>query len=329
MSVIRWGIIGCGDVTEVKSGPAFAKAANSSLVAVMRRDAAKAEDYARRHGVPRWYGNAQAIIDAPDIDAVYIATRPDSHHDYALRCAAAGKIVYVEKPMAMTHAQCRAMVAACEKYGVPLFVAYYRRALPYLLKVKDLLENGAIGRVCAVHTRHFGRLPPAKELSGDQLPWRFDPAYGNGGIFFETICHAFDIFDFFFGPVTKVRGFAANIAGAYSPEDTVTASYSFASGVIGSGVWCFASDRDDEITEVIGTEGSLTFHPFTFAPIRLLRNGMASAFPIENPPHVQQPLIQSIVDQLNGTGQCPSTGISAARTAWVIDEILKETTDVL
>lgn len=324
MTGIRWGIIGCGDVTEVKSGPAFAKAERSSLVAVMRRDGAKAEDYARRHGVPRWHNDAQAIIEAPDIDAVYIATRPDSHHDYTLRCAAAGKAVYVEKPMAMTHGQCLAMIAACEKHGVPLFVAYYRRAMPYLLKVGELLDAGAIGRVCAVQTRHFGRLPPKAEIGEGRLPWRVDPAFGNGGIFFETICHNFDILDFFFGPITRVQGFATNIAGAYPPEDTVTASYSFSSGVIGSGVWCFASDRDEEVTEVIGTEGSLTFHPFSFAPIRLVQNGSVHEFAIANPAHVQQPLIQSIVDELTGFGRCPSTGTSAARTAWVIEEILKD-----
>jgi predicted dehydrogenase len=324
MKTIRWGIIGCGDVTEVKSGPGFAKADNSTLIAVMRRDGAKAQDYARRHGVPRWHDDAQAIIDAPDIDAVYIATRPDSHHDYTLRCAAAGKAVYVEKPMAMNHAQCLAMITACQQHGVPLFVAYYRRAMPYLLKVKDLLESGAIGRICAVQTRHFGRLPPVADLAGSQLPWRLDPAFGSGGIFFETACHAIDLLDFFFGPITQVQGFAANIAGAYPPEDTVTASYVFASGVIGSGVWCFASDRDDEVIEVIGTAGSLTFHPFSFAPIRVTQNGAIKEFPISNPAHVQQPLIQSIVDELNGNGHCPSTGLSAARTAKVIDIILQD-----
>ncbi|MDR3435340.1 Gfo/Idh/MocA family oxidoreductase [Telmatospirillum sp.] len=324
MKEIRWGIIGCGDVTEVKSGPAFAKATNSTLVAVMRRNSALAEDYARRHGVPRWHDDAEAIIGAPDIDAVYIATRPDSHHDYTLRCAKAGKAVYVEKPMAMTHAQCQEMVAACKAANVPLFVAYYRRAMPYMLKVKDLLDGGAIGRVAAVQVRHFARLPPVGERTGGTLPWRVDPAFGNGGIFFETVCHAIDILDFFFGEITGTRGFAANVAGAYPPEDTVTASFAFASGVTGCGLWCFATDRESDEIEVVGTDGSLSFHPFSFLPIRLTRASEVSEFPIVNPNHVQQPLIQTIVNELNGVGRCPSTGLSAARTARVIEEILKD-----
>src|SRR5213592_2609043 len=97
--VVRWGIIGCGDVTEVKSGPGFQKAERSSLVAVMRRNGALAADYSRRHGVPKWYDDADALIADPEVDVVYVATPPSSHMDYALRVARAGKPVYVEKPM--------------------------------------------------------------------------------------------------------------------------------------------------------------------------------------------------------------------------------------
>src|ERR1700690_3284048 len=105
-AVVRWGIIGCGDVAEVKSGPGFQKAAGSQLVAVMRRRGDLAADYARRHGVPRWYDDARALIDDPEVDAVYIATPPDSPAASALRAAAAGKPAYVEKPMARHGAEC-------------------------------------------------------------------------------------------------------------------------------------------------------------------------------------------------------------------------------
>src|ERR1043165_6013444 len=127
---VRWGIIGCGDVTEVKSGPAFQKADGSALVAVMRRDAKKAEDYARRHNVPRWYADADALIADKDVSAVYIATPPSSHKEYTLKAAKARKPVLVEKPMAMSASECDDMIAACRDAGVPLRVAYYRRRLP-------------------------------------------------------------------------------------------------------------------------------------------------------------------------------------------------------
>src|SRR3954468_2626810 len=144
MSTIRWGIVGCGDVTEVKSGPGFQKAEGSELVAVMRRDAAKAQDYARRHGVQRAYDRAEDLIADPQVDAVYVATPPSTHAELALAVAAAGKPCLVEKPMARNHAECLQMVEVFAAQGLPLWVAYYRRALPRFVLVRDLLADGAI-----------------------------------------------------------------------------------------------------------------------------------------------------------------------------------------
>src|SRR5690625_1222950 len=137
METVRWGIIGVGHVTEVKSGPGFQQAERSELVAVMRRHGERAADYARRHGVPRWYDDADALIADPEVDAVYIATPPDSHAEYAVRVLEAGKPVYVEKPMARTAAECEQMLSASRRSGLPVFVAYYRRAMPRFVKVKE------------------------------------------------------------------------------------------------------------------------------------------------------------------------------------------------
>lgn len=324
MKTIRWGMIGCGDVAEVKSGPGFYKAGHSQLAAVMRRNGALAADFARRHNVSRWHDDADAIIGAPDIDAVYIATLTDSHRDYALRCAAAGKAVYVEKPMGMNHAECVEMIAACRAAGVPLWVGYYRRALPRFLAVRELIANGAIGDVRMVVTRQFQQLPPAAQLEGSSLPWRIDPALSGGGFFFEMACHHLDFLDYLFGPVESVRAFADNQAGAYRPEDVVVASMRFASGIYASGAWCFSSDVDEEYNEIIGTRGRIRYSSVNPVPIVVSRGATREEIAIGDPSHVHQPLIQSIVDELNGNGHCPSTGESAARTAWVMDEILDE-----
>jgi predicted dehydrogenase len=321
---IRWGMIGCGNVAEVKSGPAFYKADHSTLVAVMRRNASLAEDFARRHGVGRWHSDADAIIQASDIDAVYIATTTDSHHGYALRCAAAGKAVYVEKPMAMSHAQCQDMVAACHQAGVPLWVGFYRRALPRFLQLKDILQSGVLGDIRAVVSRQSQRPPTAEQLQSHFVAWRTDAARSGGGFFFEAVCHTFDIFDFLLGPIETVQGMASNQAGLWKSEDMVTANYRFASGVLGSGAWCFAADRDEEYQEIIGSQGRVRFSVYKAVPMVLTVGGKVEEIPVEDPPHVHQPLVQTIVDEMNGRGQCPSTGESAARTAWVVDEILKD-----
>jgi len=324
MRTIRWGMIGCGDVTEKKSGPGFAKAAHSELVAVMRRNGALAADYSRRHGVPRWHDDADAIIRADDIDAVYIATLTDTHCEYALRCAAAGKPVYVEKPMAMDHPKCLEMIAACRVSGVPLWVGYYRRALPRFLAVRELVAKGAIGEIRAVISRHFQRPPAAEQFAGGAVPWRVDPELSGGGFFFEGACHTFDFLDFMFGPIVEVRALAGNQAGAYRPEDIVSATYRFASGAFGSGTWCYTADFDEEYNEIVGDGGRIRFSTTQPVPIRIYNGDAVEELPAGDPDHVHQPLIQTIVDELNGSGRCPSTGESGARTAKVMEAILAD-----
>ena len=322
MKTIRWGIIGCGDVTEVKSGPALYKAAHSSLVAVMRRDGRHAQDYARRHGVARWHDDAEPILRADDIDAVYVATTPDTHRDYVLRCAAAGKPVLVEKPMALDGAQCDDMIDACAKARVPLWVAYYRRALPRFVAVRDLVRDGTIGEVRMVLSRQLQPLRDAAEANPNSPPWRIDAARSGGGLFVDVMTHTLDFLDFVFGPIESVHGFAVNAGRAYRAEDVVTATYRFASGVLGSGAFCYAADRDEEWNEIVGSRGRLRFSTTKPLPIRVERGDDVEELAIGDPPHVHQPLVQTIVDELNGRGLCPSTGESGARTTRVVDAIL-------
>jgi predicted dehydrogenase len=328
MRTIRWGIIGCGDVTEVKSGPALQRASHSRLVAVMRRNGALAEDYARRHGVPRWYDSAQRLIDDPEVDAFYIATPPASHSEYTLRCAQAGKPIYVEKPMARSFAECQAMIDACRAAGVPLFVAYYRRALPRFRKIKELVESGAIGEVRFVNVTLYQQLMPAV-ANAQALPWRVVPEIAGGGLFVDLASHMLDFLDYLLGPIRAAHGFAANQAGRYPAEDIVSGAFVFASGVQGVGSWCFSAyDRCDR-TEIVGSAGTISYATFESRPVILTTATDRTEFVFDDPPHIQQPLIQTVVDELNGLGACPSSGESAARTSWVMDEMVKGFAEVI
>jgi 1,5-anhydro-D-fructose reductase (1,5-anhydro-D-mannitol-forming) len=321
MATIRWGIIGVGNVTEVKSGPGFRKARNSSLVAVMRRNAALAEDYARRHGVPKWYDDAQRLIDDPEVDAVYIATPPDSHASYTQMVAAAGKPVYVEKPMGRTLAECETMIEACRLANVPLFVAYYRRAMPRLRKIKELVDAGAVGEVRSVQMSLHRRL----HLVGDKPPpWRVVPEIAGGGHFVDLASHMLDFLDYVLGPIREARGFAVNQAGEYPAEDHVAASFTFESGVVGVGDWCFSAFQNTDRTEIVGTQGKIVYSVFDETLLELVTADGTEIFAIPYPEHVQQPLIQTIVDQLNGEGICPSTGDSAIRATRIMDQLLAE-----
>lgn len=320
---VRWGIIGCGDVTEVKSGPAFQKVENSELVAVMRRTGELAKDYAKRHNVPKWYDNAEALINDPDIDAVYIATPPESHKEYTIKAAKAGKPVYVEKPMALNFAECQEMIAACEAAGVPLYVSYYRRALPRFLKIKELLENKAIGDVRFVSTTQYQQAL-VNEVGSKNTPWRVQPDLAGGGLFFDLASHTIDMLDFLLGPIKAVQGFASNQAGNYRAEDIVTGTYLFETGVHGVGNWCFSAFEDVDMNEIVGNKGKIAFSTFGNDPIVVTTADGSEEFSFELPQHVHQPLIETIVADLTGDRcQCPSRGLTGARTSWVMDEMVK------
>lgn len=318
---IRWGILGCGDVTERKSGPALQKADGSELVAVMRRDAAKAEDYAARHNVPFWTTDAAELILRPDVDIVYIAAPPGVHHELALEVCAAGKLCYVEKPMARSARECREMVEAFQNADLPLFVAYYRRMLPRFLTVKHLLESGEIGVLTGVS--YVFRSPRQKDYDPQNLPWRLNAQDAGAGLFLDLGSHLLDAFDWIFGPLENVAGLARNRATPIDVEDSVAMSFS-AQGAPGVASWNFAAfDRADAI-EIQGTEGKITLSCFGGETVKLETAQGIEEFAGELPPHVHGPLVQTIVDELRGNGQCPSTGQSAWRTSEVMDTVLTE-----
>jgi len=319
---IRWGMIGCGAVAEVKSGPGFYKSNDSSLAAVTSADKEMTRSFAQRHGVPRTYDTTEQLLADPEIDAVYIATPPSSHKALSLLVANAGKHVYVEKPMAMRFDECREIVEACEKQGVRLFVAFYRRAMPRFLKVKEWLESGAIGEVRVVRAVQHQR-PAREDLSRETLPWRLKPEVSGGGKFLDMGIHTLDMLDFWFGAIEEVHGIASNDAGLYEVEDTVTATWRHASGVQGSGSWCYVCGDGEDYVEIVGSKGRIEFEFFSDAPLRLINASGLEEENIPNPPHVQQPFIQSIVDDLNGVAPCPGNVESAVRSTWVADEVLK------
>jgi len=320
--IVKWGIIGCGDVTEVKSGPAFQKVDNSELIAVMRRNGEKAADYAKRHHVPKWYDDAAALINDPDINAIYIATPPSSHAEYAIKTMKAGKPVYVEKPMAMNAEECEQMVNSSQETGMPLFVAYYRRALPMFVKLKGLIDMNAIGDVKMINLiLHWTAKP--EELDGS-AGWRVDPSISGGGHFHDLAAHQLDYLEYVFGPIKEVKGLATNQAGLYQVEDAVTAVFQFDSGLMGTGSWCFTvpEKQTSDVTEIIGSKGRISFSFFSNTVLHIETETMVENFDIPHPNHVHQPLVDLVVKELRGEGICPSTGETGMRASMLMDKIV-------
>lgn len=322
--MINWGIIGCGNVTELKSGPAFNKVPGSRIAAVMRRNRDLAEDYARRHHVPKFYTDANDLINDDDVNAVYIATPPGSHAEYAIKVLRAGKPVYIEKPMALNHEECTAINETSEKYGVPVFVAYYRRTLPGFLKIKSLIDSGEIGKPRFANFQIYN-YPSEAEKAG-RLPWRVIPEISGAGHFFDLGSHQLDYLDFLFGPVIKVSSLAVNQANNYSAEDFVSAQFLFRDNIIGTGIWSFSvsPEGNRDYFEIAGEKGIIKTSTFTWEPIVLVNGNGRREFQHERPENIQLHLIEQIVSSLSGKGEVVSTGISAARTSWVMDQVIKE-----
>lgn len=324
MKEIGWGFIGCGEVTEKKSGPAFNEMPGSHVVAVMSRNAEKAESYAKRHNIKKWYTDPLELINDPEINAIYIATPPSSHATFAIMAMKAGKPVYIEKPLAASYEDCARINRISELTGVPCFVAYYRRYLPYFQKVKQIIQSGAIGTPANVQIRFS--VPP-RDLdykSNGSLPWRLQPDIAGGGYFYDLAPHQLDLIQDIFGVITRAHGYCSNMAKLYKAEDTISACFYFENGLPGSGSWCFVghqSAKEDRI-EVIGEKGMLSFSVYNYSPIQLVTSEGRSSIVVPNPPYVQLPIIRSVIEHLQGIGICECTSVSATPVNWVMDRIL-------
>lgn len=324
METIKWGIIGCGDVTEVKSGPAFNKVPNSSLVAVMRRDGAKAADYAIRHGVPKWYDDAAQLINDPEVNAIYIATPPLQHEDYTMMAIAAGKPVYVEKPMTLNAAAAIRMNEAALRNNIKLSVAHYRRAQPVFLKVKELLTNNAIGAVRFASLQML-QPPSSKLIAGSATNWRLDPAISGGGLFHDLAPHQLDLLIYFFGEAQYATGIAVNQANLSAADDLVTGHILFKNGVVFNGTWCFTVAQEDQkdVCEITGSAGTISFPVFE-STITLHKDGLTETFTFDALPHVQQPMIEKVTEYFLGKGPNPCSAAQAILSMELMDSFTKQ-----
>ena len=324
MKLISWGFIGCGEVAELKSGPAFNDVEGSHVEAVMSRSKERASSYAERHGIKKWYTDAQKLIDDPAVNAIYIATPPSSHATFAIMAMRAGKPVYVEKPLASSYEDCARINRISEETGVPCFVAYYRRYLPYFQHVKKIIEDGRIGNLTHVQVR-FSTPPREQDYNTpEKLPWRLQPEIAGGGYFYDLAAHQLDLLQDFFGVIVRAHGYCTNRAHLYNAEDTVSACFKFENGLVGSGSWCFVgheSAREDRI-EVVGEQGMVSFSVFDYKPIHLITSTGEEHFEVANPAYVQLPIITAVIHDLQGFGLCRCTSVSATPVNWAMDRIL-------
>ena len=319
MTAIKWGIIGCGDVTELKSGQAYNKIADSSLVAVMRRDGEKAADYARRHNVAKWYSDAEELMADPDVNSVSIATPPSSHLEYAKRAIAKGLNVYVEKPVTRNAAEAIEIAEVVKQSGAKLTVAHYRRAVPMFLHVKSLLDAATIGEIRIVQIRMWqNREPKVPTYPGTN--WRLDPEVSGGGYFHDLAPHQLDLMLYFFGEPEQYSGCSLNQANNSPADDHVCGYIVFKNKVVVNGSWCFNVTESETVDscEIIGTKGKITF-PFFGAFVTCKTEESEETIKFTHPMHIQQPMIEKIVAYFKDEGPNPCSIDEAVVLMKIID----------
>ena len=321
--MINWGIIGCGDVTEIKSGPAFRKVKNSSLVAVMRRDAAKAKDYADRHNVAKWYTEAGKLINDADVNAIYIATPPSSHEEYTIAALNAGKPVYVEKPMTVNTAAAMRMMNAANEKNIKLVVAHYRREQPMFKKIKQLLAENTIGDIRFIRLELYRKSLTKEELQVPKMAWRVDPEVAGGGLFHDLAPHQLDLMYYFFGEADKTTGTSLNKEGLYNADDIVAGNIVFKNGVLFNGLWCFnvREGYEKDICEIVGSKGKMEFAVFGEPKINLTVEGKKENFLFETLQHVQQPMIEKVVDYFLDIGPNPCSAEEGVKVMEMMEKL--------
>ena len=306
MNKIRWGIIGTGDVAARKGGPALYMAERSELVAVTNRTHERAEQFSNQHGRPRVYRDIEALLADRDVDAVYVATPPDSHADLTCRIAAQGKHVLCEKPMALSFTECDRMVAACEEHQVSLAVAYYRRFFPVVGAMEKLLRDGAIGTPLRISVR-----TAAQFRSDVTNPWRLQASIAGGGFLMDMGSHRFDLMAHFFGLPQCTTAIVRTQTAGRHVDDAATVAFEFADGVLGSAEFHWNSPIGRDTLEIMGTHGAIMTDSLSDAGRLTLETSLGKELwrlPAEAPVHLR--LVQAFVDHLLDGTPNPLPGTS-------------------
>lgn len=317
---VIWGIIGCGDVAEVKSGPAFQKCDNSKLLAVMRRDGQLAKDFAKRHQVPLWYDDADKLLANPEINAVYIATPPSTHLEYSLKAIKAGKNVYLEKPMVLSKEEAKQLSETVSKSSQKLVVAHYRRFLGMYVKVKELVQDDAIGTIKYVDLKF---LQPLNFNS--KATWRLNSTISGGGYFHDIAPHQIDLMYYFFGDYTSAQGRSVNQSKLHNVDDMVNGIISFKNNIEFRGIWSFAIPKylQEDKCVIYGEEGTIEFS-FYEETLKLSTETKNKVFKFKNPENIQQPMIQQTVNYFLGKRNNPCPVEEGALVISIMEEFTKD-----
>lgn len=295
MEVVKWGLIGAGDIARKRVAPALRDLPNSELVSVSRSQAALAEEFANEFGAKKWFADWRDLVRDPEIDAVYLATPVFLHAEQAIFAAAAGKHVLCEKPMALSVSECDEMIAACRANGVKLGVAYYRRFYPVIGWIKQLIASGEIGLVSLAQINAFEYFDP---LDDDPRHWFVEKAKSGGGPMMDFGCHRLEILSNLFGRVRRIKSIVSGDVLAREVEDTAIASMQFENNVCASVTVTHAAREAQDSLDIYGTGGSIHIQVLNSGEMTI-RVGSEERKELWPPaPNLHEPLIKDFADSV-------------------------------
>jgi predicted dehydrogenase len=290
---IKWGLIGCGDISRKRIAPALCDLASCELVAVSRANFDKAESFAREFGARKWYKHWQELLADEEVEAVYIATPVHLHAAQAVAAAEAGKHVLCEKPMAMSVEECQRMIAACEENRVRLGVAYYRHFYPVIDRIRTLLSTGETGRPILVQMNAFEKFDPAPT---HPRRWLLDKSLSGGGPMLDFGCHRIEVLLDLFGRVKTCRSLVSNILFDREVEDTASALFEFENGPQALLSVTHAAQEPQDTLSIFGSEGSIHVAVLNEGTVRTRTEAGERSETHAPHPNLHQPLIEDFAE---------------------------------
>lgn len=317
---LGWAVLGCGDITEKRGAPAILAQEQSRLVGFHSRTPARAEEFARRFGADRWTTNREELLADPAVTAVYVATEHHRHHEDVLAAAEAGKHVLCEKPLANSVEEGRQMIDACRAAGVALQVAYYRRYYPKLVKMKELLDTGAIGQPVTASIHLSGRLSPEQAAGAGPygIGWRVNTEHSGGGALVDTGSHRLDLLCWLLGEPDRVAAFAETGELPIQAPDMETLLIRMHSGVHVVTRHGYRTPSPDEF-EITGTLGTLSATPVDGPSLRLWAGGREESWELPKHENVHFPLFDDFARRV-AAGKPPQyIGEDGLLATWIIE----------
>ena len=314
--MLRWGIVGFGDIAAKAVAPAIQAHTGSELVAICRRDSERLADAAREFGVAGAFTSYEEMLRVAELDAVYVATPVGLHAPQTLQAVSRGLHVLVEKPMGLNRHEAERMVAAAERAGTTLGIAFYHRFYPINRRVKELVESGDLGELIALHANASG---PFGITSDDPKIWRVDPAQSGGGPLMDLGSHRLDIFYSLAGPARRVAALVDRRVIEGEVEDTATLLIEYESGVHATlaSHWSVNPGRGDY--EVWCTGGHVSV-PYTRGSEFILESGGRTETLSLPPGELHDlPLIEDFVRAVEGSGAHLLPGGGGLEVQRVID----------